>query len=252
MQDNPKLQTATHNAWAYRTKPPEGVFLGGRGREESFDDGETGCGDFLLRTMRELNASDTLVVLTRWYGGIMLGPDRWRIMRNCVTDVLGNRLRKAEHEVSLGGEAVWGLDLEAARSKATVGGYGSGTKQHETSGVVGMQIHRPETARNYLLKSFATAPTEAEKQNEKAKTPKKKTIKSQDLEKEENLGLLLGALRIVFDSWVDHISPTELDRRAWGWYVGVRPDVENGPGGWGAKGTLKLSDILKLRRPEGV
>ncbi|KAK1759687.1 hypothetical protein QBC47DRAFT_372800 [Echria macrotheca] len=239
LNENPKLKTATHNAWAYRVSSP-----GGRIREESFDDGESGCGNLMLRVMREHNAVDTLVVLTRWFGGIMLGPDRWRLMRNVVTGALSERLRRSGHEVALGGEAVWGLDLEAARSKGTVGGYGSGTKQHQSTGVVGMQIHTPEGARSYLLKSFATAP----KEDSEGSPPKKKTAKAMEAEKEENLGLLLGALRLVFDSWADHLAVGELDRRAWSWYVAVRPAVDSGPSGWGAKGVLRLSDILKLRR----
>ncbi len=261
MEANPKLKTATHNAWAYRIRPPVAgaPFV----REESFDDGETGCGDLMLRIMREYNSVDTMVVLTRWFGGIMLGPDRWRLMRNCVTSALSERLRKTGAEVALGGEAVWGLDLEATRGKSHAGGYGSGIRHHETT-VVGMQIHRPEAARNYLLKSFATAPnsgqgsnpaadqeedeTEDGRKGKKTSTPKKKTLKAQGAEKEENLGLLLGALRMVYDSWADHLTGAELDRRAWGWYVAVRPDVEGGQAGWGAKGGLKLKNVLNLRR----
>ncbi|KAK0707475.1 hypothetical protein B0H67DRAFT_495440 [Lasiosphaeris hirsuta] len=247
---NPSLQTATHNAWAYRLRPPEGAGIfgsTGRAREASFDDGETGCGDLMLRVMREAGAVDTMVVLTRWFGGVFLGPDRWRLMRNCVAGALSERLRRSGAEVALGGEAVWGLDLEAARAKATVGGYGSGTNERLAQGVGGMQVHRPEAARAYLFKAFATAET-AGSGDEKVK--KKKTIKEMEAEKEANLALLLGALRIVFDSWADHLAPAELDRRAWGWYTAVRPEVDGGPAGWGAKSILRLSEILKLKRKE--
>jgi hypothetical protein len=82
----PSLQTATHNAWAYRVKVPTNLFNATTIKEESFDDGESGCGSFLLKNMQEMNVVDTLVVMTRWYGGIMLGPDRWRIMRNCLRE----------------------------------------------------------------------------------------------------------------------------------------------------------------------
>ncbi|EAQ84960.1 hypothetical protein CHGG_08974 [Chaetomium globosum CBS 148.51] len=220
----PHLQTATHNAWAYRLRPPRDAFSAiSRVHEESFDDGETGCGDLMLRTMRESGTADTLVVLTRWFGGTMLGPDRWRLMRTCVSAALGERLRKTGAEVSLGGEALWGLDLEAARAGKTgvvVGGYGSGVKMHASTGLVGMQIHRPEQARGYLLRSFGSATVATPAQGEGAastrKSPKKtKTLKALEAEKEENLGLLLGALRIVFDSWADHLGAAELDRRAW-------------------------------------
>ncbi|KAK3332083.1 hypothetical protein B0T19DRAFT_414695 [Cercophora scortea] len=250
LEANPNLKTATHNAWAYRLRPPEG-FLKGRGREESFDDGESGCGDLMLKVMREVDAVDTLVVLTRWFGGVFLGPDRWRIMRNCVTGALSERLRKTGIDTSLGGEAVWGLDLEGTRTSSS----SAAKNQHQSTGVVGMQIHRPETARNYLLKSFMSAPEEqagagTSPSSPAKKTQKKPTQKALDLAKEENLGLLLGALRLVFDSWADHLTTTELDRRAWAWYVAVRPAVDSGPSGWGAKGTLRLRDILDLRRKE--
>ncbi|KAL2187309.1 hypothetical protein L209DRAFT_684763 [Thermothelomyces heterothallicus CBS 203.75] len=257
LSDNPHLKTASHNAWAYRIRPASEAPSNARVREDSFDDGETGSGDLMLRVMREAGAVDTLVVLTRWFGGTLLGPDRWRLMRNCVSAALGERLRKTGVEVTLGGEALWGLDLEAMRSKKTtlVGGHGSGSKMQAVTGVVGMQIHRPEQARAYLLRSFGSAAEETEGDGTAAgttgkSTKKPKTQRELEAEKEENLGLLLGALRIVFDSWADHLGPAELDRRAWGWYIAVRPDVESGQAGWGAKGKIKLSDVLKLRRPE--
>jgi hypothetical protein len=221
LADVPHLQTATHNAWAYRLRPPRDAFSAiSRVHEESFDDGETGCGDLMLRVMRESGTVDTLVVLTRWFGGTMLGPDRWRLMRTCVSAALGERLRKTGAEVSLGGEALWGLDLEAMRDgkTAVVGGYGSGVKMHAATGVVGMQTHRPEQARAYLLRSFGSAAVAAPPGDATEKSPKKtKTLKALEAEKEENLGLLLGALRIVFDSWAGHLGAAELDRRAWGW-----------------------------------
>ncbi|KAI3321107.1 hypothetical protein HD806DRAFT_213124 [Xylariaceae sp. AK1471] len=264
----PTLQTATHNAWAYRVKVPTHLFNATTIKEESFDDGESGCGSFLLKNMQEMNAIDTLVVMTRWYGGIMLGPDRWRIMRNCLRDALSERLRVTGEQATLGGEAVWGLDLEAMKNK--VGSAGSASSRSYEAGVIGMPIHRPEAAKAYLFKSFATrieaakdeegsrgpntndeqdAPPPRKASTSKA-TPKRKTAKAMELEKEENVARLIGAIRLLYESWADHLSASDLDRRAWNWYVAVRPDVEGGPSGWGAKGQLKLSDILALRRKE--
>ncbi|KLU88345.1 hypothetical protein MAPG_07332 [Magnaporthiopsis poae ATCC 64411] len=266
MTKYPHLKTATHNAWAYRARPP------GSSRivEEKFDDGETGCGALILQMLRDADVADTLVVLTRWFGGKFLGPDRFRLMRNCVRGALSERMRLTGADAGLGAEAVWGLDVEAMRSKSTTaGGTGSSaaTRHHRETTVVGMQIHRPESARNYLLRSFATAspPTPAgpskEEEEEKNATEgggsgdkkpavakKKKTQKEINLEKEENLGLLLGALRLLYDSWADHLTAVDLDQRAWGWYTAVRPSVDSGPSGWGAKGTLELRKILDLRR----
>ncbi|KAL1853984.1 hypothetical protein Daus18300_011573 [Diaporthe australafricana] len=235
LDTQPELRTASHNVWAYRVRPSEKA-LSNHPREASHDDGESGAGDLLLRILRETNAIDTLVVLTRWYGGVMLGPDRWRMMRNVATAALSERLRRTGVEASLGGEAVWGLDLEGIR-----------TKSKASAAAGGMLTHRPEAARSYLLKSFASAPADAGGEAA-ASSAKKKTAKAENAEKENNLGLLLGALRLLFDSWADFLSAEELDRRAWSWYTAVRPEVDFGPSGWGAKGTLRLKTILDLRR----
>lgn len=231
---HPGLRSASHNVWAYRIRPSEST-TSTHMRELSHDDGETGAGALLLRILGETNSVDTLVVMTRWFGGVMLGPDRWRLMRNVVTSSLSERLRRTGIEAGLGGEAVWGLDLEAMKDK---------TKAAASAG--GLVIHRPEAARGYLLRNFASAPVDGV---ETSTSPaKKKTVKAQDAEKAENVGLLLGALRLLFDSWADYLTPDELDRRAWGWYSAVRPEVEGGVAGWGAKGVLRLKDILNLRR----
>lgn len=236
----PGLRSASHNVWAYRIRPSE-KGTSNHPREASHDDGESGAGDLLLRILRETNTMDALVVMTRWYGGVMLGPDRWRLMRNVVTSALSERLRRTGVEASLGGEAVWGLDLEGIRSKSRASAAAGG----------GMLTHRPEAARSYLLKSFASASAGngTDAGAEAASAPaKKKTVKAENAEKEENLGLLLGALRLLFDSWADFLSADELDRRAWSWYTAARPEVDFGPSGWGAKGTLRLKTILDLRR----
>jgi hypothetical protein len=222
MREKEELETASHNAWAVRTSYGNSPLV----QEASFDDGETGCGKFLLQVMREANVTNTLVVLTRWYGGVMLGPDRWRLMGECVNDALSARHRTP---AALTGEALWGLDPEDTKPASTT---------------VGMGIHRPEGARNYLLRSFATARAEGDAGDGK------KTVAAINEEKQENLGKLLGALRLLFASWAGVLKRDDLDRRAWGWYVSVRPDVDSGPAGWGARGTLDLAKILKLRRKE--
>ncbi|KAI1329504.1 hypothetical protein F5Y16DRAFT_366183 [Xylariaceae sp. FL0255] len=242
----PSLQTASHNAWAYRATVPSGLFNATTIKEESFDDGESGCGAFLLKNMQETNAVDTLVVMTRWYGGVMLGPDRWRIMRDCLKDALAERMRVTGTQATVGGEAVWGLDLEAMKNKA---GPGSSAA---SSSYIGMPVHRPEAAKEYLLKSFSRLDPPEDKddtsQPQKTAPKKKMTAAMIKLEKEENVARLLGAIRIVLESWANHMSVSELDRRAWSWYTAVRPEVESGPSGWGVKGALRLLDILAMKR----
>ncbi|KHO01701.1 Ribosomal protein S5 domain 2-type fold protein [Metarhizium album ARSEF 1941] len=221
MRDKPELETATHNAWALRLSYGSSPLV----QEASFDDGESGCGKFMLQIMREADVTNTLVVLTRWYGGIMLGPDRWRLMRQCITDALSSRRRKS----TLAGEALWGLDAENKKPSVST---------------VGMPIHRPEGARNYLLRSFGSAAVDG------GGSETKKTLAAVNEERQENLGRLLGALRLLYRSWAGVLGKDELDRRAWSWYLSVRPDVEAGPSGWGAKGHLDLGKILDLRRAE--
>ncbi|KAF3903124.1 hypothetical protein ABW21_db0205551 [Orbilia brochopaga] len=64
----------------------------------------------------------------------------------------------------------------------------------------------------------------------------------------DSLPLLLGALHAVYRSWEGALTATEMDSRGWNWYCRVRPAVEDGPGGWGGRGVVKLSDVLSLRK----
>jgi hypothetical protein len=220
LSSTPELRSADHNIYAYRVR----ALTTSNTIEDSNDDGENGGGRHLLGLLQADNLTNVLLVVTRWYGGIFLGPDRWRIMSDVSRDALSQRLRVAG---VIGQEALWGLDLEAMSNAAP--------------GV--MPVHKPESARSYILKAFGNPP-----EKEEGKKGKKKTLKQVEVEKEENLGLLLGALDMLFGSWRGHVSSQELDRRAWGWYVGVRPEVADGKAGWGGKGEVKLADILALRR----
>ena len=221
-----EIREADHNITAWRVRSDSGSII-----EESNDDGETGGGRHILQILQSNDVVDMLLVVTRWYGGIMLGPDRWRIMSKVSRDALSQRLRVAG---IIGQEALWGLDLETMRS----------TDAPVTGGTAGgMPIYKPESARSYILKAFGCPLPAAD-----SPVRKKKSGAALDREKDENLGLLLGALDMLFSSWVEHISRDELDRRAWTWYVQVRPEVESGVAGWGGKGNVPLSSILNLRR----
>ncbi|KAF2712523.1 hypothetical protein K504DRAFT_372287 [Pleomassaria siparia CBS 279.74] len=135
--------------------------------------------------------------------------------------------------------ALWGVDLEAL--KKSNGPMTAGSRRTSTSH---LPIFTAQSARSYLLKSF-DSPKSSAGQEEKAK---KKTNAAFVAEKERNLGLLLKSLELLFQSWSSILSKHDLDKRAWGWYIRVRPDVEHGVAGWGGKGDVKLSDILALRR----
>ena len=136
--------------------------------------------------------------------------------------------------------ALWGLDLEALRSSN--GPVLAGAQGANGSG---LPIYTAQSARAYLLKSFASAPSSS---SEVAFPKKKKSLAALKDDKEKNLAMLLRALDLLYDSWAHVLARDELDRRAWAWYMAVRPDVEHGLAGWGGKGEVKLEQILNLRR----
>ncbi|WPH02776.1 Hypothetical protein R9X50_00564400 [Acrodontium crateriforme] len=137
--------------------------------------------------------------------------------------------------------ALWALDLEALKKANTIGPVVADT----TSGNHGnLPIYTPQSARAYILKSFDSAPASGSDSSK----GKKLSAASKAEEKERNLGKLLHALDLLYSSWAETIGPDELNKRTWGWYVKVRPDVPNGVAGWGGKNEVKLADILNLRR----
>jgi hypothetical protein len=140
--------------------------------------------------------------------------------------------------------ALWGLDLEAlskstSKAETSIPARARGAQSASTAN---LPIHTPQSARAYLLKSFDSPPSAAQP------SKKKVTASAKAAEKERNLGMLLRALDLLYQSWIDTLGPAELDKRVWGWYVRVRPAVKQGVAGWGGKNEVKLADILALRR----
>jgi hypothetical protein len=107
-----------------------------------------------------------------------------------------------------------------------------------------LPVYHAGPARNYILKAFDSV------YDDKAETKKKKPSAEIAAEREANLGHLIKALDLLFQSWSVVLTSDELDKRAWSWYVKVRPQVESGRAGWGAKGQVRVKDILELRRPK--
>ncbi|XP_061453255.1 protein IMPACT isoform X2 [Rhineura floridana] len=84
LYENKKIASATHNIYAYRIYcEDKHTFL-----QDCEDDGETAAGGRLLHLMHILNACNVLVVVSRWYGGILLGPDRFKHINNCARSIL--------------------------------------------------------------------------------------------------------------------------------------------------------------------
>ncbi|KAJ3089271.1 hypothetical protein HK102_006797 [Quaeritorhiza haematococci] len=79
-----KIARATHNISAYRiVEPTTGVI-----RQDCDDDGETAAGSRLLHLLQLTKATNVLIVVTRWYGGIHLGPARFKHINNVARQLL--------------------------------------------------------------------------------------------------------------------------------------------------------------------
>ncbi|XP_072113693.1 protein IMPACT [Mobula birostris] len=84
LYENKKIASATHNIYAYRICcEDKRTFL-----QDCEDDGETAAGGRLLHLMQILDVRNVLVVVSRWYGGILLGPDRFKHINNCARNLL--------------------------------------------------------------------------------------------------------------------------------------------------------------------
>ncbi|XP_008405640.1 protein IMPACT isoform X2 [Poecilia reticulata] len=84
LYENKKIASATHNIYAYRIYcEDKHSFL-----QDCEDDGETAAGGRLLHLLQILDVRDVMVVVSRWYGGILLGPDRFKHINNCARNIL--------------------------------------------------------------------------------------------------------------------------------------------------------------------
>lgn len=84
LYENKKIASATHNIYAYRIYcEDKNSFL-----QDCEDDGETAAGGRLLHLLQILDVRNVLVVVSRWYGGILLGPDRFKHINNCARSIL--------------------------------------------------------------------------------------------------------------------------------------------------------------------
>ncbi len=81
LKRNKKFSKATHNTWAVLL--PDGPLKN--------DDGESGAGMVILRMLEREGLSGHIVVVTRWYGGVKLGGDRFRRVQDAVRHYLEHR-----------------------------------------------------------------------------------------------------------------------------------------------------------------
>ncbi|HEY5714482.1 MAG TPA: YigZ family protein [Candidatus Gracilibacteria bacterium] len=72
LKSSPRYARATHNSWAARLSKDGQIW------ETKNDDGETGAGMVILRQLQKQDFVNTVVVVTRWFGGEKLHGDRFR------------------------------------------------------------------------------------------------------------------------------------------------------------------------------
>lgn len=95
-----KAAKATHNITAWRIRGDNGVQF-----QDCDDDGESAAGGRLLHLLELMGVWNAMVVVTRWYGGIHLGPDRFRLINQAARDAVmkgefASDLAKDNKEVS--------------------------------------------------------------------------------------------------------------------------------------------------------
>ncbi|PNY25327.1 V-type proton atpase catalytic subunit a [Tolypocladium capitatum] len=76
-----RVRSATHNMTAWRIRGPGGVSF-----QDCDDDGEAAAGARLLHLMQVMELWDAMVVVTRWYGGVKLGPRRFAVINAAARD----------------------------------------------------------------------------------------------------------------------------------------------------------------------
>ena len=79
---NPKVARASHNMMAYRIGVEPNVL------SDNDEDGEHGAGASMSFLLAAMDATDVVVVVSRWYGGTHLGPQRFKIIKNMAREIV--------------------------------------------------------------------------------------------------------------------------------------------------------------------
>ncbi|MBI4726333.1 YigZ family protein [candidate division TA06 bacterium] len=83
-----KFRAADHNIVAYRIRGCDGKLREYKNDGYNSPSKETGAGVIMLEILRQRKAENLCVVVTRWYGGIHLGADRFKHVREATIEIL--------------------------------------------------------------------------------------------------------------------------------------------------------------------
>lgn len=81
LMDDRKIERAIHNMLAYRIV---GDFI----VKDNDEDGEDAAGSKMSHLLELTKAENVAVVVTRWFGGILLGPDRFKHINTAARETL--------------------------------------------------------------------------------------------------------------------------------------------------------------------
>ena len=124
ISEDKRFSRATHQILAYRfikvKEKEEGEGSGGAIQCHDYgDDGETAAGGRLAELLRLMNVNYVAVMVSRWFGGVLLGPERFKHINNCARDLLEKLLVSEESAASVtrGGNKGHGAQTTVANSK---------------------------------------------------------------------------------------------------------------------------------------
>lgn len=84
LKENKKYAKADHNSWATRISHNGAIFEGKN------DDGEVGAGAVILRILQKENLTNTIICVTRWFGGVKLMGDRFKHIQDATKYAIKN------------------------------------------------------------------------------------------------------------------------------------------------------------------
>ncbi|TID28537.1 hypothetical protein CANINC_002410 [Pichia inconspicua] len=84
LMEDKRCARANHAMRAWRIKDPNT----GIQYQDCDDDGETAAGGRMLHLMSIMDAWNVIVVCCRWFGGVHIGPDRFKHINSATRDVL--------------------------------------------------------------------------------------------------------------------------------------------------------------------
>ena len=97
LQAKAEFKTATHRIAAWRKPSSQRTISAQRVVETGHDDdGERYGGKALETVLTTLNA-EGVVVVARWYGGVMLGPDRFDHIKNCAREAVSQSIQQRQN-----------------------------------------------------------------------------------------------------------------------------------------------------------